>query len=218
MKRKNLAMLLALTMVGCLFVGCGGGYQEPVDTTPSTNTTGPMGGTTGPSEGATGTTPTTPSALPTQTTPVTTDPSGAASAALHPAAELINKLYAQVDSLGLSLTEPTEVDLTDPERVAYYTGLKDTSKIKSIHYSEPMMSSQAYSLVVVTLKDKADAEAVAKEMKENVDTRKWICVEADEVQTAVVDDMVLLVMVDTKAFGKNTATDLINAFKQTEGK
>ena len=214
--KKTISMLLALTMVGCLFVGCGGGYQEPVDTTPSTNTTGPMGGTTGPSEGATGTTPTTPSALPTQTTPVTTDPSGAASAALHPAAELINKLYAQVDSLGLSLTEPTEVDLTDPERVAYYTGLKDTSKIKSIHYSEPMMSSQAYSLVVAKVKDAADA--VAKEMKENVDTRKWICVEADEVQTAVVDDMVLLVMVDTKAFGKNTATDLINAFKQTEGK
>lgn len=214
--KKTISMLLALTMVATLFVGCG----------PRNNpTAGTTTGTTGHTE-TTGMT-TIPTTHPNGTTPITTTPTGTepmgttdntTPATVHPAAEVINKIYEKVNYLELPLMEPTEVDLKDTENITYYTGLKDTSKIKSVHYSESAMGSQAYSLVVVTLAEGADAEAVAKEMRENIDTRKWVCVEADEVQTAVADDMVILVMVDTNAFGKNTATDLVNAFKEIRAK
>ena len=44
-----------------------------------------------------------------------------------------------------------------------------------------MMSSQAYSLVLVKVKDGVDANNIAKTMSEKIDTRKWICVSAEKL-------------------------------------
>ena len=57
-----------------------------------------------------------------------------------------------------------------------------------------MMTSQAYSLVLVKVKNGVDANAVAKTMNENINSRKWICVSAEKVYTTSSKDVVCLVM------------------------
>lgn len=59
---------------------------------------------------------------------------------------------------------------------------------------EPMMGSFAHSVVVVEVPEGVDAAAVAADMEANADPRKWICVEAESVQTAVKGQVILLVM------------------------
>jgi hypothetical protein len=57
-----------------------------------------------------------------------------------------------------------------------------------------MMSSQAYSLVLVKVKDGVDANNIAKTMSEKIDTRKWICVSAEKLYATSSNDIVCLVM------------------------
>lgn len=59
---------------------------------------------------------------------------------------------------------------------------------------EPMMGSFAHSVVVVEVPEGVDADAVAADMEANADPRKWICVEAESVQTAVKGQVILLVI------------------------
>lgn len=90
-----------------------------------------------------------------------------------------------------------EVDFTDENAVKYYTGLsgEDAGKVKEALASEPMMGSQAYSMVLLRLNDAKDAEAIANAVKEGVDPRKWICVEADTMRVCAHGDVVMFVMV-----------------------
>ena len=75
-----------------------------------------------------------------------------------------------------------------------------------------MMSSQAYSLVIAKVKDGVDTNAVAKEMNENVDARKWICVTAEKVYTTSSGNIVFLIMTN-----ENTAKPIYNTFKELAG-
>ena len=68
------------------------------------------------------------------------------------------------------------------------------TRYEEILASEPMMSSQAYSLVIVKVKEGVDANALAKKMNENINMRKWICVEAEKAYTTSSGDIVCLVM------------------------
>ena len=86
------------------------------------------------------------------------------------------------------------LDISNIDIVTSYTGLTSNENIDGIVVSEPMMSSQAYSFVLVKVKDGADADAIAKEMSEKVDTRKWICVEAEKLYATSVDNLAVLVM------------------------
>ncbi len=129
--------------------------------------------------------------------------------------EIIEDIYAE-KSVDLNLmTVP--VDLTDTYSVKSYTGLDDASKIKEAAASESMMGSQAYSLVVVRLNDKADAENVAKAMLEGIDQRKWICVEADTLKVMAKDDLIVLFMVDSVYNDTVTVDDMEAAFKAVCG-
>jgi hypothetical protein len=93
----------------------------------------------------------------------------------------------------------------------YFTGLSDVSKITDASVYESMMGSQAYSLVMVRVAEGADAKAVAQEMTDNIDTRKWICVGADEKIVAGYGDTVMLIMLDTQL--GLAAQDYVDAFK-----
>ena len=94
------------------------------------------------------------------------------------------------------------VDLTDTSEdglwmIQNYTGLQNADKIEDIAVFEPMMGSLAFSLVLVRVNDAAEAQTVAQEMSDNIDTRKWICVEADEKIVAGYSDVVMLIMLDS---------------------
>lgn len=125
---------------------------------------------------------------------------------------LINTVYeGQEDVLPGSLMTQT-LDISNIDIVTSYTGLTSNENIDGIVVSEPMMSSQAYSFVLVKVKDGADADAIAKEMSEKVDTRKWICVEAEKLYATSVDNLAVLVMSSDE-----WATPVYNKLKEVLG-
>ena len=80
--------------------------------------------------------------------------------------EIIDAVYAE-KSVSLNLMT-TAVDLEDEYAPKYNLGLDDVSKVKEAAVSEPMMGSQAYSFVLIRLKDAADAEDVANAVIEGI--------------------------------------------------
>ena len=112
------------------------------------------------------------------------------------------------------------VDLTDTSEdgkwaLSYFTGLSDASKITDVCVYEPMMGSQAFSLVMVRTTESVDPKAVAEEMKTNIDPRKWICVGADEIMAAGYADTVMFIMVDSQM--GLSAQSYVDAFAQVAG-
>ena len=73
-----------------------------------------------------------------------------------------------------------------------------------------MMGSIAFSMVAVQVAEGADAEAVAEAMKNGIDTRKWICVEANDLMVSTSNDVALLIMVDSN--NGLTAQSFVDAF------
>ena len=112
-----------------------------------------------------------------------------------------------VEFMGMSMP----VDLADVDAVKYFTGLDTAESVKEAAVFEPMMGSLAFSMVAVQVAEGADAEAVAEAMKAGVDTRKWICVEANELLTATANDVALLIMLDSNT--GLTAQSFIDAFQ-----
>ena len=122
--------------------------------------------------------------------------------------EIIDAVYKK-NPIDLSL-ETDSVDISNADMFNSFTGLDSADKIKEAVVSEPMMGSQAYSFVLVRVKDAADAEEVANAMINGINPRKWICVEADDVRVMVKGDVVALYMVDSE-LGDEMSGDGIEA-------
>lgn len=120
----------------------------------------------------------------------------------------INEKHAAVELPLMSMT----LDLSDLDGLTYNTGLTSADKVAEAAVSEPMMG-QPYSLVLVRVKDAADAEAVAKEMLEKIDTRKWVCMEADTKTAAYYGDVVMFFMVSSEFAAQATTATMLDAFK-----
>ena len=132
--------------------------------------------------------------------------------------ELLNKTIEQrpVEFMGGVIP----VDLTDSSEdglwaLKSYTGLDDAAKITEAAAFEPMMGSMAFSMVMVRTAEGADVKAVAEGMKTGIDPRKWICVEADDLQVASFGDVVMLIMVDSTS--GLTSQAFVDAFAQVCG-
>lgn len=123
---------------------------------------------------------------------------------------IVDSIYAQKAPLFMFGSMP--VDLADADATKMFLGIDDASKVKEAIVSESMMGSQAYSLVIARAADGVDAQALADEMKAGIDTRKWICVEADDVKTAVYGDLVCFCMIDSEYADALTADDVTGAF------
>lgn len=112
--------------------------------------------------------------------------------------EILGKIYENADvdesfknfvDEGLYTTEITS------ENVSYFLG-KDGLEFEAAIASEPVMSTSAYSLCLVRVKDGADIEKMKTDIKDNVDPMKWICVGVDP-QNVIVDnigDVIFLLM------------------------
>lgn len=110
------------------------------------------------------------------------------------------------------------VDFDDEYAVSSYMGLTmdDVTKVDAAIVSEPMMSSQAYSLVLARVKDKADAAEIAQKMADGINPRKWVCVEADDLTVVSKDDIIMLFMADSEL--SFTSDDAVAAFTESCGK
>jgi hypothetical protein len=129
--------------------------------------------------------------------------------------DIIAKIYEQ-KKVDLAL-ETTELDITDTEALTYNTGLTDADLIKEATVSEAMISSQAYSLALVRVKDSKDAKTVAQEMLDGINPSKWICVGADDLKVTGCGDTVLLIMMSSSFSDMVTADQIVEAFKTVCG-
>ena len=105
--------------------------------------------------------------------------------------------------------ETMKVDVKNIDEVTSYTGLKTNDDIESIVVSVPMMTSQAYSVAVVKVKDTANVEKIKQEMLDNIDMRRWICVSAEQLYITNSGNVIFSVMAD-----KDTAKAVYNDFKK----
>ena len=196
--KKIISMTLLLALMLTMLVGCGGKTEE----TQPAETTAPVVETTEP--------------VIEETEPVVEDTQPAADSEMK---VLINTIYANHGPIELMLdTIPNEYFPIETimESVTYYTGLADGSKIAEIAISEPMMG-QAYSLVVLKVVSADDAAAVAQEMYDNIDQRKWICVEADTKTAAYAGDVVMFFMVNSDFAEQVSTESMVEAFKAAVG-
>ena len=113
--------------------------------------------------------------------------------------EMVDAIY-KIQPVELMGMETTAIDLTDETWYGYLAGLtaNNVGKVDAAVISEPMTGSQAYSLVLLRLRDKADAREIADSMEENISMRKWVCVEADKARVVSFDDKLLYVMADSE--------------------
>lgn len=187
MKKRFTALLIAALMLTGTLSGCGNKdkTEETTDTSAVSVTDTTTAATTSPDTSS----------------QVQADASA-------PLDEIITNIYSVKDS-GL-MVQTTPIDLTDADALKSYTGLTDASKLKEASASEPMIGSQAYSIVLVRVNDKADAASVAKDIMANINTAKWICVCANDTSAAVSGDLVMFVMLDNALELK--ASDFTDAF------
>ena len=112
--------------------------------------------------------------------------------------ELVNKIIEIQPVEFMGGTMP--VDLTDTSEdglwaIQYFTGLSGAEQLTDVSVFEPMMGSLPFSMVLVRAAEGADVAAGAEGMKTGIDQRKWICVEADDLQVVSYGDVVMLIMV-----------------------
>ena len=122
---------------------------------------------------------------------------------------MINTIYEGVEAELPPTLNTQVVDISNVDILKSYTGLSSNENIDAVVVSEPMIGSQAYSLVLVKVKDGQDANAIAKEMSENIDTRKWICVEAEKLYATSQDNLAVLIMASNE-----WATPVYNKLKE----
>lgn len=202
--KKMIAMLLAALLVLSMAACNNGGENE----TTAADTTAAVETTTAPEE----------TTVPEETTDAAEDTTAPAEAEGNPMETMANEIIAlqPVEFMGGFMP----VDLSDTSddglwAVKYYTGLDSAEEIKNIAVYEPMMGSIAFSMVLVQVNDAAQAQTVAEQMKNGIDTRKWICVEADELMVTGCGDTVMLIMLDSST--GLTAQAFVDAFQSVSG-
>ena len=121
--------------------------------------------------------------------------------------KMVKSIYSE---LGDALPSLEFQDINDStEAWKLYTGLSDSSNVDFIVISEPLMSAQAYSLVVLKVKDTSKIESMKQEMYDNINMAKWICVSAEKLYITNSNDIIFMVMASD-----DWAIPVYNSFKK----
>ena len=120
---------------------------------------------------------------------------------------MFEKIYSNLGDTLPSL-ETAEIDVNDASLVTTFTGLKSNKDVEALVVSEPLINAQSYSAVAVKVKNGADIETMKKEMLDNINTHKWICVSAEKVYVTNSGNIIFLVMAS-----ENWAKPVYEGFK-----
>ena len=105
--------------------------------------------------------------------------------------EIMDKVYASIPEderpMMLMNTEVTK------ENVEMYLGTADIEFEEALA-SESATGSIAHSVVLVRVKDNANVEAIKEKIENSINPRKWICVEAEEVEVESKGNLIILIM------------------------
>ncbi len=110
--------------------------------------------------------------------------------------DIIDSLFEGIEDL----PEQGKTEITK-ENMASYIGIDDLD-IESGIASEPYIMPYALSTVVVKVKSGVNVEDAVNKIKEKVDTRKWICVEAEKLIVEARGDTILMTMGDENIVNK----------------
>ena len=133
--------------------------------------------------------------------------------ALTPDAELsgmVDKIY-EAYPVELMMLTTNAVDLNDASWCTYHTGLTadQAALVDAAVYSESLTGSQAYSLVLLRVKDEANSQTIADAVLDNVQMNKWVCVMADKARVATFGDKVLFVMANSELTDVDALMDAV---------
>ena len=79
------------------------------------------------------------------------------------------------------------------ENVEYYLGTTDIEYEEALA-SESGVGSIPHSVVLVRVKENADINAIKTKIKDSVNPRKWVCVEAEKVVVENRGNLIILIM------------------------
>ena len=125
-------------------------------------------------------------------------------------AEMVDKIY-EAYPVELMMLTTNAVDLNDASWCTYHTGLTadQAALVDAAVYSESLTGSQAYSLVLLRVKDEANAQTIADAVLDNVQMNKWVCVMADKARVATFGDKVLFVMTNSELTDVDALMDAV---------
>lgn len=186
--KKTAALLLALMLATGAFASCGNKDKNEETKAPDSTVTG-NAAVEGEKE---------------------EENNAAADTSAFTAEGIIESIYAQKAPEFMIGFMP--VDLNDKDSYTTYLGLEDISAIKEVAVSESMIGAQAYSLVVARVNEGENATEIAEKMKNGINPRKWVCVEADDIKYTAIDDLICFCMISSQYKEAFTADDAINAF------
>ena len=109
--------------------------------------------------------------------------------------EIMDKLYANIpeEERPMALTN---IEVTD-ENVEGFLGTADIEYEEALA-SESATGSIAHSVVLIRVKDNTNVEATKEKIEDSVNPRKWICVEAEDVEVESKGNLIILIMSSEK--------------------
>lgn len=105
--------------------------------------------------------------------------------------EIMTKVYADIPEEERPMML-MNVELTK-ENVEMYLGTSDI-EFKEGLASESATGSIPHSVVLIRVDDKANIDAIKEKIENSVNPRKWICVEAEDVEVENKGNLIILIM------------------------
>ena len=105
--------------------------------------------------------------------------------------DIMEKVYADIDDEDKPMML-TNIELTD-ENIKDYIGT-DKIEYEEALANESGVGSIAHSVVLIRVKKGANVELIKEKIENSVNPRKWVCVEADEVEVESKGNLIILIM------------------------
>ena len=117
--------------------------------------------------------------------------------------DIMNKVYSSIPEEERPMML-TNVEVTE-ENAEMYLGASDIEFEEALA-SESATGSIAHSVVLVRVKANANIEQIKEKIEKNINPRKWICVEAEEVEVESKGNLIILIM-STEANAEKIETE-----------
>ena len=109
--------------------------------------------------------------------------------------EIMTKVYENVPEEERPMML-TNIEITE-ENIEGFLGTADIEYEEALA-SESATGSIAHSVVLIRVKDNANVEAIKEKIESSVNPRKWICVEAEDVEVESKGNLIILIMSSEK--------------------
>jgi hypothetical protein len=107
----------------------------------------------------------------------------------------------------------SSISIENKEAIRKYLGISSTMDLEAVAYTEHADAAKAYSLVLVKVKQGADATMIANNIEEKIDRERWGANVADDFAITIVDDYIFVALMSSDFADQTTAKSTIDAFE-----